>query len=1009
MEPSEIDGILEEGGRIPHVSIGYDKTLYISLQDGWAGKPKNILYSINPEERIVNWGFAINDLKPTQNRILATSVYNTKTVYLRSIDPSNTTKSIYAIDAKNGKLLWDFNANEKFRGDKLRGDENQFSIYPPAIGYDGTVYFTEGHGNNLYALDSKTGKEKWVFKMNPVSEEFEERMEDYFINTSPVIDKNGILYFASANQYFYAIDSTSGKKKWQYEFQITPQGTNIGHYGGRPHTPAIGKNNMVYLSANRTGIFAFNGKTGEKIWEMRSEDYMGGPVITPKGNVIVPGATSFDGLTGAVLWHSDAHHAITPVIGNSDLIYTFKGNMVTNPGIIVLKSETGKKIKEFENNEYRGKGLLMSNNGNLLFNNHERIFSVKSLDDMPAKYFWPMASNNSQQTGRNLPIKISIAPAKSGDVSILPELADYPLGSKVTLKAVPEDGYIFNSWSGDASGSANPLVITMNGNKTIMATFEHVPTIFIQQPIGKTVIADNTTSFNANVSGIEPLTYQWKFEGEPISGATDSSLTLRKINVSQAGNYSLMVTNGVGSTIESDTAKLTVHFALDTSTIGSGTVAISPNLDGYTPGTEVTLNAEPSGDYIFESWSEDATDKSNLLTITMDMNKVIKANFKHVPTVITKHPIGKISIAGNTVTFNASATGIEPLTYQWKHNDSTIAGATASTLILSNVKKADDGNYSVLVTNGVGSSVESNEAKLTVQFALVTSVKGLGNVLITPKLESYPAAAKVTLNAVPSDEYIFESWSGDSSGKANPLTITMDGNKAIVANFLEFVTIAITKQPESQEILAGRTVQFKVETTGNPPLKYQWKFNGLPLDGSDGPALELNNVKESFSGEFTVTITNEHGEVTSEPAVLTVIKDSDLDGLSDVEEQALNSDPNNADTDSDGLNDGEEVSVHKTDPTIEDTDQDGLLDGLEIRGGFDPTVATEREPGSLKIRTAVELEFFTLEWEQYQLQSSLELTNWTNEGEPFKGVGGYSSIYQSARDSKVFWRLKVVD
>jgi hypothetical protein len=131
--------------------------------------------------------------------------------------------------------------------------------------------------------------------------------------------------------------------------------------------------------------------------------------------------------------------------------------------------------------------------------------------------------------------------------------------------------------------------------------------------------------------------------------------------------------------------------------------------------------------------------------------------------------------------------------------------------------------------------------------------------------------------------------------------------------------------------------------------------------------------------------------------------------LSDVEEQALNSDTNNADTDSDGLKDGEEVRIHKTNPTVADTDQDGLLDGLEIRGGFDPTVATEREPGNLKIRTAVELEFFTLEWEQYQLQSSLDLTNWTNESEPFNGVGGYSSIYQSAKDSKVFWRLKVVD
>jgi outer membrane protein assembly factor BamB len=254
---------------------------------------------------------------------------------------------------------------------------------------------------------------------------------------------------------------------------------------------------------------------------------------------------------------------------------------------------------------------------------------------------------------------------------------------------------------------------------------------------------------------------------------------------------------------------------------------------------------------------------------------------------------------------------------------------------------------------------------------------------------------------------------GVTADMAGEYTISISDDNSTVESEPAVVQVLfppkVTMQPESQEALAGTTVRFSVEATGTPPLNYQWKFSGLPLGGSDGPDLELNNVKESFSGEFTVTITNEHGEVTSEPAMLTVIKDSDLDGLSDIEEQAINSDPNNADTDSDGLKDGEEVSVHKTDPTIADTDQDGLLDGLEIRGGFDPTVASERQPGNVEIRVAVELEFFTMEWEKYQLQSSLDLTNWENEGETFNGVGGYSSIYQSARDSKVFWRLKLIN
>ncbi|MBI2439911.1 MAG: OmpA family protein [Lentisphaerae bacterium] len=58
--------------------------------------------------------------------------------------------------------------------------------------------------------------------------------------------------------------------------------------------------------------------------------------------------------------------------------------------------------------------------------------------------------------------------------------------------------------------------------------------------------------------------------------------------------------------------------------------------------------------------------------------------------------------------------------------------------------------------------------------------------------------------------------------------------------------------------------------------------------------------------------------------------DSDADGLSDEEERALGTDPNNPDTDGDGLTDGEEVKIYKTDPLNPDTDYDGLNDGEEI-------------------------------------------------------------------------------
>lgn len=74
--------------------------------------------------------------------------------------------------------------------------------------------------------------------------------------------------------------------------------------------------------------------------------------------------------------------------------------------------------------------------------------------------------------------------------------------------------------------------------------------------------------------------------------------------------------------------------------------------------------------------------------------------------------------------------------------------------------------------------------------------------------------------------------------------------------------------------------------------------------------------------------------------------DRDRDGMSDRNEARMGTDPNNPDTDGDGLKDGEEdfvsngiwdVDEHEPNPLDPDTDKDGLNDGLEVRYGTDPT------------------------------------------------------------------------
>ena len=64
--------------------------------------------------------------------------------------------------------------------------------------------------------------------------------------------------------------------------------------------------------------------------------------------------------------------------------------------------------------------------------------------------------------------------------------------------------------------------------------------------------------------------------------------------------------------------------------------------------------------------------------------------------------------------------------------------------------------------------------------------------------------------------------------------------------------------------------------------------------------------------------------------------DPDEDGLSNAEEVDLGTDPYDADSDDDGLDDGIEVHETGTEPTDADTDGDGLLDGAEVEAGTDP-------------------------------------------------------------------------
>jgi hypothetical protein len=83
-----------------------------------------------------------------------------------------------------------------------------------------------------------------------------------------------------------------------------------------------------------------------------------------------------------------------------------------------------------------------------------------------------------------------------------------------------------------------------------------------QQPSTRTVSQGGSAIFTVAAIGSAPLSYQWRFEGADLSGATQPTLSLAEITLSQAGYYTCVVRNTAGQAV-STPARLVVQGTFD--------------------------------------------------------------------------------------------------------------------------------------------------------------------------------------------------------------------------------------------------------------------------------------------------------------------------------------------------------------------------------------------------------------------------------------------------------------
>ena len=214
---------------------------------------------------------------------------------------------------------------------------------------------------------------------------------------------------------------------------------------------------------------------------------------------------------------------------------------------------------------------------------------------------------------------LSVDSAGSGTVEVSPQQPSYPVGSVVQLTAIPEPGWVFSHWSGDVTGSVNPVSVTMDADKAVTANFS--PSV-VQHTL--TVGTFGNGVVNLNPSG---GTYQ---EGTQVqlTAVADPGWVFSHWSGDVTGSVNpVSVTMDADQAVTANFSPSLVQHTLTVGTFGNGVVNLNPSGGTYQEGTQVQLTAVADPGWVFSNWSGDVTGSVNPVSVTMDADKAVTANF----------------------------------------------------------------------------------------------------------------------------------------------------------------------------------------------------------------------------------------------------------------------------------------------------------------------------------------------------------------------------------------------
>ena len=453
------------------------------------------------------------------------------------------------------------------------------------------------------------------------------------------------------------------------------------------------------------------------------------------------------------------------------------------------------------------------------------------------------------------------------------------------------------------------VVVSNTANAIVSATAFLVippPPVIITQPQIQTTVVGNTVSFSVQSESILPVSYQWRFKGTNLPGATTNPLILTNVAFGQAGGYTVLVSNSLGAVLSAKGALTVVAVAswgsnqyspitvpLTLSNVvavaagnfhsvalrADGTVvawgdnsygqALVPagltNVVAIAAGGDHTLALRSDG--TVAAWGSNSQDETNVQPVLNNI-VAVAAGAHHSLALRADGTVASWGLLvppalSNVVSLscgdsNGLAVKADGTVVEWDalsshvvdlSNVVAVAGGTSHALAL-----LADGTVAAW---GGNNSSNSNPANVPTGLSNVVAIAACGN-------NSLALRADGTLAA----------WGDGSSGQTNlPSSGPIGGIACGRFHSLAAPALGtpfVTSRLASRGGPAGGLAFFRAEANGARPSKYQWRRNGSALAGGTNAVLRLMGLTASDEGDYDLIVSNAQGVASIPSARLTV-------------------------------------------------------------------------------------------------------------------------------------------